>query len=140
MTDTLLSDAVLSLYSPGRDRFGVMAWRELVHSSTEVRSAFCEAHFNWTTACDKSQIALKARGRTVGLKLTLFAVGHDDEAAECEIEYEVEVSRSRGRSFRFTETITGDSFGQAMFLIGNPFRLADIVADEIDAREPKSTS
>ncbi|TIN67591.1 MAG: hypothetical protein E5Y30_27125 [Mesorhizobium sp.] len=132
-----LSKAVLALYNPHADPFGVAAWQELFYASPEIKRAWIDHHFQWSAACKAAAADLHARGRNVVLDMTLFDVREDTsgETAECAIDYEISVMRPRGKSFRLDETDTEATFGRTMFLAGNPWRLADRVNDEIELRE-----
>lgn len=132
-----ISKTVLGLYDPVNDPLGTVAWRELLHASPAIKQAWVNHIFGWSDACKEAATDLRGRGRNCVIELALLDVREDTsgDTVQCAIDYEISVMRPRGKSFRVEESETMASFGQAAFLVGNVWRLADRVNDEIELRE-----
>ncbi len=128
-----LSAAVLALYNPRSDRWGRALWSELEPAGPDIRAAFLNAHFHWDHGCHQASEILAERGLTAFISMTLV----DFQTGVGSIEVTVSTTH---KDFRFGMEVRNNRFGAIMFAAANPYRLADAVEAEIEAREERADS
>jgi hypothetical protein len=125
-----LTDQTLGLYDPWRDPHGEVAWRELKYAPADLKDEWCDRHFHWRGSVAKANALLKERGvaATIDLELAdVRSIEGDGGRKLTEIDFVISVSIPRKKPYRLDECWSEESFGSAMFLAGNPHRLADFV-------------
>lgn len=129
-----LSNQVIALYDPIRDRWGEVAWRELRYASPAIKAAWMEHHFGWSTASREASGQIGQWGKNCSIELDLINVQTNGagENRLAELTVAMTIHRPRVPAIVIEETFSDESFGQVAFFVGNSGRLADYVYSRLE--------